>query len=127
MDNRNLNGAPYVRTYSMNNWMNGLSPAVWNPVLDASRQVYKKDSELPAPSRLFVFIDEDPNGINDAMFVVIIDEGYGLNDDPTPAHKTAYPLSFADGHAEAFKLFSTDDTADDQDAKSLRNAAYISW
>jgi len=125
LDNRNLNGVPYVRTYSMNNWMNGISPALWNSSLDPTRQVYRKDSELPSPSRLFVFIDEAPEGINDALFVVIIDEGYGLNDYPTRAHKTAYPLSFADGHAEAFKWFSTGDTVDDQDALNLRNVAYI--
>jgi len=127
LDNRNLNGLPYVRTYSMNNWMNGLSPALWNPALDNSRRVYKKDSELPAPSRLFVFIDEAPDTINDALFVVVIDEGNGMSDFPTRAHKTAYPLSFADGHAEAFKLFSLDDSSDDQDVINLRNAAYISW
>jgi prepilin-type N-terminal cleavage/methylation domain-containing protein len=125
LGNRTLGGVPYVRTYSMNNWMNGLSPAVWISGLDASRQVYKKDSALPAPSQLFVFIDEDPDGINDAMFVVIIDPGYGMNDYPTRAHKTAYPLSFADGHAEASKWWSTDDSVDDRDVINLRNAAYI--
>ena len=43
LDNRTVDGVPYVRTYSMNNWMNGLSPAVWISGLDASRQVYKKE------------------------------------------------------------------------------------
>jgi type II secretory pathway pseudopilin PulG len=121
-DERTLNGVPYVRTYSMNNWMNGISPASWRPELDPSRQVYKKDSELPAPSRLFVFIDESPESVNDALFVVIIDEGYGMNDFPTRAHQTAYPLSFADGHAETCEWSGSDD----QDAIEVRNAAYIS-
>ena len=35
LDHRTLGGVPYVRTYSMNNWMNGLSPAFgcpdWTP------------------------------------------------------------------------------------------------
>ena len=74
-----------------------------------------------------MFVDEDPDTINDALFVVIIDAGYGMNDFPTRAHKTAYPLSFADGHAESFKWFGTDDSVDDQDVINLRNAAYISW
>jgi prepilin-type N-terminal cleavage/methylation domain-containing protein len=125
LDDRTLNGVPYVRTYSMNNWMNGISPATWMSGLDQSRQVYQKDSDLPAPSRLFVFIDESPDGINDALFVVIIDEGYGLHDFPTRAHKTAYPLSFADGHAEAYLWSSSDGSSDDQDAINLRNVAYI--
>jgi prepilin-type N-terminal cleavage/methylation domain-containing protein len=126
LDNRTLDGVPYVRTYSMNNWMNGLSPAVWLPALDPSRLVYKKDSDLPAPSRLFVFVDEDPAGINDAMLAVIIDPGYGMNDIPTRIHKTAYPLSFADGHAESFKWLCADINLDDPDVINLRNAAYIS-
>jgi len=125
LDGRNLNGVPYVRTYSMNNWMNGVSPASWISGLAESRQVYKKDSDLPAPSRLFVFVDEAPNTVNDALFAVIIDPGHGMNDFPTRAHKTAYPLSFADGHVEAFKWCSTDDSVDDQDTINLRNAAYV--
>ena len=122
LDNRILNGAPYVRTYSMNNWMNGISPASWMSELDQSRQVYKTDNALPAPSRLFVFIDESPESVNDALFVVVIDEGYGMHDLPTRAHKTAYPLSFADGHAEAYKWSGSDD----QDSINVRNAAFIS-
>ena len=47
MDDRNLNGVPYVRTYSMNNWMNGLSPARWNPALDAARQVFSRLNARP--------------------------------------------------------------------------------
>jgi len=124
LDHRMLDGVPYVRNYSMNNWMNGLSPALWVAGLDDTREVYKKDSQLPLPSRLFVFMDEDPSTVNDALFVVIIDPGYGMNDFPTRAHKTAYPLSFADGHAEAFKWWSADGD-DDRDVIQLRNAAYI--
>lgn len=126
MDNRSFGGVPYVRTYSMNNWMNGISPVVWIPSLDPTRKVYEKESQLPAPSRLFVFLDEDPVSINDAMFVVIMDAGNGMNDYPTRAHKTSYPLSFADGHGEAFKWLSSDSNPDDRDVMNLRNAAYIS-
>ena len=126
MDRRTLGGVPYVRTYSMNNWMNGISPALWTFGLDESRQVYLRDSELPAPSRLFVFVDEDPEGINDGMFATIVDPGYDLNDIPTRIHKNSYPLSFADGHAEAFKWYGDAITADSQNVINVRNAAYIS-
>jgi prepilin-type N-terminal cleavage/methylation domain-containing protein len=127
LDNRLFGGLPYVRTYSMNNWMNGLSPVVWTPDLDPTRRVYQKESQLPAPARLFVFIDEDPAGINDAMFVVVIDPGHSLYDYPTRIHRTSYPLSFADGHTEMYKWLSADVTPDDPDVMNLRNAAYISW
>ena len=132
----------YVRTYSMNNWMNGISPASWDDSLDPTRHVYRKDSDLPSPSKLFVFVDEDQASVNDALFVVIMDPGHYMNDIPTRIHKTAYPLSFADGHTESFKLLCGDtlnwdpskpepsETASDgrlnQDLINLRNAAYIS-
>jgi hypothetical protein len=89
LDDRNVGGVPYVRTYSMNNWMNGLSPAVWVGGLDPSRAVYQKDSALPAPSRLFVFVDGDQAGINDAMLTVVIDPGYGMYDFPTRKEQSA--------------------------------------
>ena len=107
-DRRTLNGVRYVRSYSMNNWMNGLSPAVWSSNLDPSRRVYRRDSELPSPAKLFVFVDEDPGTINDALFVVIMDPGSYMNDIPSRAHKRTYPLSFADGHTEAFKFLCRD-------------------
>jgi hypothetical protein len=143
LDNRTLDGIPYVRTYSMNTWMNGLSPADWLPGLDPSRHVYLKDTDIPSPSKLFVFIDEDPASVNDALFVVIMDSGTYMSDIPTRAHKTAYPLSFADGHAEAFKILCpdtlnweppdpdppeiSDNGTPNQDLINLRNAAYITW
>jgi prepilin-type N-terminal cleavage/methylation domain-containing protein len=127
LDNRTLDGVPYVRTYSMNNWMNGISPALWIDGLDPSRKIYQKDSDLPAPSKLFVFMDEDQASVNDGMFTVIIDPVYGMSDVPTRIHKTTYPLSFADGHVESFKWLYADINPDDQDVINLQNAAYILW
>jgi hypothetical protein len=122
--------------------MNGISPAQWISDLDSSRHVYVRDSELPAPSKLFVFVDEDQASVNDGLFVVIMDPGYYMNDLPARIHKTAYPLSFADGHAETFKLLCRDtidwnpslpyppeissDGTPNQDLVHLRNGAYIS-
>ena len=142
LDRRTVDGVRYVRSYSMNNWMNGLSPAVWLPELDTSRCVYTQDASLPSPSKLFVFVDEDEGTINDGLFVVIMDPGTYMNDIPARRHKTAYPLSFADGHTEAFKFLCQDtlswhpgeenphDTSSDgtpnRDLVNLRNAAYIS-
>jgi prepilin-type N-terminal cleavage/methylation domain-containing protein len=143
MDRRTFDGAAYVRSYSMNNWMNGISPATWMPALDQSRAPYTKDFEIVSPSKLFVFVDEDEDTINDALFVVIMDPGTYMNDIPARRHKTVYPLSFADGHAEAFKFLCRDtiswkpscpnpeevssDGKPNQDLINLRNAAYMSW
>jgi prepilin-type N-terminal cleavage/methylation domain-containing protein len=142
LDRRTLGSIPYVRSYSMNNWMNGLSPAEWIPSLTTARAVYTRDASLPSPTRLFVFVDEEIGTVNDALFVVILDPGTCMNDIPARRHKTAYPLSFADGHADALKLVCRDtiawqpgdpnpqDTSSDgtqnQDLVNLRNAAYVS-
>jgi len=143
LDYRRVDGVPYVRTYSMNNWINGLSPAVWLSGPDPTRLVYKKDSNLRSPSKLFVFVDEDQASINDSMFVVIIDPGWYMNDIPSRIHKTAYPLNFADGHVEAFVFLCPDtlswnpskpgppeissDGTVNQDLIKLRNAAWVPW
>jgi len=71
-----------------------------------------------------------------------MDRGWYMNDIPSRSHKTAYPLSFADGHSEVFKLLCQDtmswdpskpgppeissDGTPSQDLINLRNAAYIS-
>ena len=141
LDRRTLDGIPYVRNYSMNTFMNGVSPADWHPELDQSRKIYTKDTALPAPSKLFVFIDEDKDSVNDALFLVFMDPGMYMSDIPARHHKTAYPLSFADGHAEAFRLLCADtlawqlgypypqdissDGTPNQDMVNLRNATYI--
>ena len=108
LDRRTVDGVRYVRSYSMNNWMNGLSPALWTPGLDRSRCVYTKDFKLPAPSKLFVFVDEEETTINDGLFVVVVETDSPMNDMPTRRHKPVYPLSFADGHCETFKFLCQD-------------------
>lgn len=143
LDYRTLAGVPYVRSYAMNNWMNGLSPADWIAGLDPTRRVYHKDTDLPSPAKLFVFVDEDQASVNDALFVVIMDQGYYMNDIPTRVHRTGYPLSFGDGHAEAFKFLCPDtlawrspdppppeiaeDGKPNQDLVNLQSAAYLAW
>ena len=121
-DSREEGGVAYVRSYSMNNWMNGIPYASWNKSagLDGSHRFFEAESGISAPSQLFVFIDEDQQTINDAMFVTIMNPAEGLEDRPARRHITAYPISFADGHAEAFRFIS-----DEQDAARLRNAATL--
>jgi prepilin-type N-terminal cleavage/methylation domain-containing protein len=121
-DLRSENGVPYVRSYSMNNWMNGVPFAgVGSNELETSNRVFMTESSITTPSQLFVFLDEDESTINDAMFVTIMDPAEGFEDMPARRHKTGYPLSFADGHAEIFSFIS-----DEQDVARLRNAATVS-
>jgi len=141
VDSRTINGVPFVRTYSMNNWMGGVPTWAFFGGMDTNLTVYKRESDLPAPSKLFVFVDEDKLTINDSFFMVIMQTGWCMGDMPSRLHKTAYPLAFADGHSESFKFLCRDtmnwvpglqnppETSSDgtinQDIINLRNAAYI--
>ena len=60
----------------------------------------------PAPSNIFVFLDEHPDSINDAAFAVKCDtrgSGAKIIDFPASFHNGACGFAFADGHAEIKK------------------------
>jgi prepilin-type N-terminal cleavage/methylation domain-containing protein len=58
-DQRNVNGVPYVRSYSMNNWMNGEPFADAANNLDTAHRLFKTESSISTPSQLYVFIHEN--------------------------------------------------------------------
>ena len=98
-DRKMVNGGPTVRSMSMNAWMNPIEVYGPRPV-----RVFRKRSQIttPAPSLAFVFIDENPNTVNDGHFVCdpTITK---WTDTPASYHADAGGLSFADGHAEIKK------------------------
>ena len=121
-DSRTEGGLPFVRSYSMNNWMNGVPFAsISSNDLDTSNRLFDAESGMPAPAQLFVFIDEDQITLNDAMFVTTMNPQEGFEDLPSRRHRTGYPLSFADGHAEIFQFIN-----DDQDVARLRSVTTVS-
>ena len=94
-------GIPRVRSYSINGWMGGRALAGQD-----SFRVFRKqcDVKAPAPSQAFVFLDEHERSINDGWFAVDMMGGRGLLDAPASRHGGGYNLSFADGHAEFWKI-----------------------
>jgi prepilin-type N-terminal cleavage/methylation domain-containing protein/prepilin-type processing-associated H-X9-DG protein len=120
-DQRTVAGVSILRSYSMNNWMSGEPFASAANDLDTAHRFFQKDSGIVNPSQRYVFLDEDASSINDGMFVVYMNPSQGLQDKPAHRHQTGYPLVFADGHAEIFKLI---DTA--HDLANLENAATVS-
>ena len=120
-DFRAEGGTPYVRSYSMNNWMNGVPFAsIYSNDLDTTNRLFKAESSLSTPSHLFVFIDEDQSTINDAMFVTTMNSQEGFEDLPARRHRSGYPLSFADGHAEIFRFIN-----DSEDVAKLRSVTTV--
>jgi prepilin-type N-terminal cleavage/methylation domain-containing protein len=120
-DSRTIAGVSVLRSYSMNNWMNGEPFASPANDFDTAHRLFQKDASISNPSQLYVFLDEDESTLNDGMFVVYMNPAQGLQDEPSRRHKTRYPLVFADGHSEIFKFFYQD-----QDFEKLRGAATVS-
>jgi len=101
-DRSRANGMPRVRSYSMNGWMGG------KPLAGQDQfRVFQKETDIvtPSPSEAFVFIDEHVDSINDGWFAVDMIGNRGLLDAPAVRHGGRLTLSFADGHAESWKLF----------------------
>jgi prepilin-type processing-associated H-X9-DG protein len=67
-----------------------------------------KESQLanPAPTDLFVFLDEHPDSVNDGAFAVQMPSSSQATewiDVPAKSHGNCCPVTFADGHVEIHK------------------------
>jgi prepilin-type N-terminal cleavage/methylation domain-containing protein/prepilin-type processing-associated H-X9-DG protein len=100
-DKSNTDGVPRVRSYSINGWMGGTQ-------LGGQKEytVFRLESDLvvPGPSATWVFLDEHERSINDGWFAVDMRGTRGLLDAPATRHNNGYGITFADGHAEIWKL-----------------------
>ena len=98
------------RSYSMNCWMDGIQGLTasgsfipWN----ASSINFIKLSQLGnptlPPTMAFVFLDENPNTVNDGFWVADPNKSTTWVDSPAHYHNSGGNLSFADGHSESKK------------------------
>ena len=103
-------GDPRVRSISMSqmirSWPSGWSPAP--PDAIPGWRIYAKSSDMtrPSPAGLWVFIDENPDSLNDAAFAVVMDyqgRSAAWQDGPGTSHCGACGFAFADGHSEIKK------------------------
>ncbi len=99
-DNRTVQTAsgtwPIVRSYAMNNWMNGTT---YSPNL----KFFQRESDITRASASWVLIDEDDLTLDDSFFVTFIDSG-GFINMPARRHNYGLAYNFADGHSELYKL-----------------------
>ncbi len=96
--------APRVRSYSMNSWIG--SRHMENYPRATGYRTFVRDSELSAagPARLWVIADEHEISIDDAWFLVAMDDSRLLTSFPATRHEDRYGLNFADGHAEFYQF-----------------------
>jgi prepilin-type processing-associated H-X9-DG protein len=104
-DQKQVLGAPTVRSMSMSAWMNPLNS--WNNIIGYNGALrlrdFRKQGEILSPVSTWVFIDENPNSINDGWFVCDPNKLTLWYDIPATYHNGAGGLSFADGHCEIKK------------------------
>jgi prepilin-type N-terminal cleavage/methylation domain-containing protein/prepilin-type processing-associated H-X9-DG protein len=110
---RGMTGEPRVRSVSMSTAVGPdrnnkpLRPAVqWIP--SPPYIIFVKESQMskPSPSDVWVFVDENPDSINDGCFAVIIPSSAATTqweDCPATYHNNASSFAFADGHSEIHK------------------------
>jgi prepilin-type N-terminal cleavage/methylation domain-containing protein/prepilin-type processing-associated H-X9-DG protein len=90
-----------VRSYSMNAMVGNAGPITQGGVNtnNSGYVQFFKESSIPAPSQIFVFIEEHPDSISDGYF---LNRAYRQewNDLPASYHDGAGTFAFADGHTE---------------------------
>ena len=106
-DQRQVNSQPAVRSYSMNCYMGTAqapcTPYNPDPLESTAGKIFRKTTDIPRPSDLFVITEESAISINDGFFCF-------FNGDPATAtswsdcagayHGNASGVNFADGHTE---------------------------
>lgn len=92
---------PFVRSVSMNNWMNG--GARPNATV-APNPVYIRMAQMGKPTELHVFVHEDINSIDDGYFAIDMDPAnngsWNNSNRPAAMHNGSTAFGFADGHVE---------------------------
>jgi prepilin-type N-terminal cleavage/methylation domain-containing protein/prepilin-type processing-associated H-X9-DG protein len=106
------NGQEAARSMAMNMYLNPLGLeweiAAWDPAISGEdlqklqRGVMRKYSAIknPAPSSVWVVMDEAPETIDDGMFGLMPDPWISWFALPAINHNRANGLAFADGHVE---------------------------
>jgi prepilin-type N-terminal cleavage/methylation domain-containing protein len=107
-DQTATNGSPRVRSYSMNGWLGSryMETNYTSGGSDGSYRTFRRESELAAAgtSSIWSLMDEHPATLDDAWFLVTMNDQTPFASAPALRHKTSYTLGFADGRAQTIKL-----------------------
>lgn len=115
-DRTTVTNAHRARNYAVNCYMNGTPTENSDGTLggygdgDPPKLVFfQKEAQILQPARLFVFIDQDPFSIDDDEFEINPFPGTAAGtlsgmEAPSRVHANCFNWSFADGHAQTYKL-----------------------
>lgn len=103
-DRSTVSGIGRVRSYSMNGWVGSRFMQQDSP--QSRFRTFVRDSELTAagPANLWLILDEHETSIDDAWFLVTMDDSRPFASFPANRHGRGYDLNFADGHIEHYQL-----------------------
>lgn len=90
-------GQPRLRSYSMDGYVGGYD------VLDASGRYKTRTSQVAAPSKVFVFIDENEGSIEDCVLGMRPPPEQVWLNLPASRHLRGLVISFMDGHMERWR------------------------
>ena len=94
-----IRGLLRTRSYSLNSWLNGTEWPAW---ID-SRFIKSVQLVNPGPVRVFTFLDEHENTIEDGHFALQQKPAQIWQNMPADRHAQGCNFSFADGHSERLK------------------------
>jgi len=103
-DQSRTGAIPRVRSYAMNGWMGSRSMESFSTSGTRFR-TFVKESEMAVAgaSTLWLMMDEDEASIDDAWFLVTMDDSLPFASLPSGRHRKGYALNFVDGHVEVYK------------------------
>ncbi len=99
-----VNGSRVLRTrsYSLDYYLNGAIDPQYSQYLpfDTASTVVVKYAAISHPSRVFAFLDENENTIEDGVYLLFRDPDETWQNAPSDRHSQGLNLSFTDGHCE---------------------------
>jgi prepilin-type N-terminal cleavage/methylation domain-containing protein len=103
-DRSSMNGTPRVRSYSMNGWVGSRYMQQDSP--QTLFRTFVRDNELAAAgaANIWLILDEHEASIDDAWFLVTMDDSRPFASFPANRHGRGYALNFADGHIDTYQL-----------------------
>ena len=118
---KGMTGDPRVRSISMSAAIgpdrngNASRPGKnWLPAPPHIIYIKESQTQNPGAANLWVFLDENPDSINDGAFAVVMPQSAtatGWVDHPATYHNKATGFAFADGHSEIHKWLRPDKIA----------------
>jgi prepilin-type N-terminal cleavage/methylation domain-containing protein len=109
-DPSKVGGVTRARSYSMNGWVGSRYmesyPSPSGSPYQSKDRTFVRENELAAvgPANIWLMMDEHEASINDAWFLVTMDDSRPFASFPATRHDRAYDLNFADGHLDLYKL-----------------------